>query len=323
MKTGFVQWLVLVLATTGYGQINLVPNPGFENYTQCPVSINQPITTTNWSSYGGTSDYYNSCASSNFCGVSVPFNMGGSQTAASGNAYCGFVAYMNPAVIGASNIREYIGTQLIAPLVVGKKYYVSFKVSLAEGSCFDFNIACNKLGVRFITYTMPYLSAPQVPNSAHVFTNSIISDTANWVKVQGSFIADSAYNQILCGNFFKDVATSTLSMASPAKQAYYYIDDVVVSTDSLTEVTGMPEITNDLSMAILPNPASDYITLKLPDLSESGATFHFHTVMGQHIRSGTFSGDTTLRITDIPDGIYIVQVVANQRRYYCRLLVRH
>lgn len=322
MKTKYALAVVMFLVAVCKGQINLVPNPGFENYVQCPVSINQSITTTSWSSYGGTSDYYNSCANANFCGVSVPFNMGGIQNAASGNAYCGFIAYMNPSVLGTGNVREYIGTQLISPLVVGKKYYVSFKVSLAEGSCFDFNIACNKLGVRFITYNLPYLSLPAVPNAAHVFTNTIISDTSNWVKVQGSFIADSAYNRILCGNFFNDINTSTLSIGSPAKQAYYYIDDVVVSTDSLSEITGLEETQTEVAEVISPNPATDYITIKIPDQALY-AKFTMYDAMGKQVLSVLLSDKTTINTEGIQNGLYVAQIVTNKRTSYYRVLVRH
>ena len=89
--------------------------------------------------------------------------------AATGNAYCGLVTFVDPS--NGVNIREYIGAQLASPLVIGTKYYVSFKTCLSEGDCdgstgtaFDFNIATNKIGVKFITYNFPFFSAPPVFN---------------------------------------------------------------------------------------------------------------------------------------------------------------
>lgn len=65
-----------------------------------------------------------------------------------------------------------------------------------------------------------------------VYTNDIIKDTANWVKIEGSFVAKGTETHITIGNFFPNSAVDTSSAncwpgGSP-QYSYYLIDDVSV-----------------------------------------------------------------------------------------------
>lgn len=211
---------------------NLVPNPSFEDYTQCPNNIAQFNRVENWSVYRNNPDYFNSCDSTDH--ASVPYNELGYQSPISGQAYAGFIAF---SLSGnqTTSFREYIGAQLNIPLSTGTQYYVSFKVSptISNSPTIGSNkYVNNNLGVLFRMTSTTQLS---IPNFAHVYSNSIISDTTAWVTISGSFIADSAYKYIVIGNFFDDSQTSFLLLNSSGSYplSYYYIDDVCVSTDSL------------------------------------------------------------------------------------------
>ena len=120
--------IMISFSHIAFSQINLIQNPGFEIFSQCPTNADQVNYATGWDNYGESPDYFNSCSFSEF---SVPYNWGGYQPAASGNAYCALVT-IDPC---CPNIREFIGSQLTAPLSVGTKYFVSFKVclSIADG----------------------------------------------------------------------------------------------------------------------------------------------------------------------------------------------
>jgi hypothetical protein len=108
-----------------------------------------------------------------------------------------------------------------------KKYYVSFRTCSGDtGFVVGYNT--NKLGVNFSTISFTNYA---VKNIAKIYKNSIITDTLNWVKFFGSFTADSAYKHIMIGNFFDDGNTNIVQQAS-GTFAYYYIDDVCLSTDS-------------------------------------------------------------------------------------------
>src|ERR1043166_7746227 len=72
---------------------NLVPNPGFENYSACPSSASQICSAAPWfqPTTDGTSDFFHTCALPNIPAVfaGVPDNLYGSQVPHSGQGYAG------------------------------------------------------------------------------------------------------------------------------------------------------------------------------------------------------------------------------------------
>jgi len=93
--------------------------------------------------------------------------------------------------------------------------------------------ATNKTGVLFSTVPYSYSNPPPRNNFAHIYTDSIITDTAGWTTISGTFVADSAYEYIIIGNFFDNSHTDTLLFDSLTFCVpYYYIDDVCVAIDS-------------------------------------------------------------------------------------------
>lgn len=212
-----------------YSQIciaqNLVPNPSFEDTVVCPDNYDECNYAVGWDSYRFSPDYFNSCNSNV---VAVPLNDFGFQYARSGNAYAGFVSFQRSVFY-----RESLGAQLAQPLTIGQQYYVSFYVSMAARNIVQVNIATNKIGIKFSSIPYSTNSPISIDNSANIFSNNVINDTINWIKVAGSFIADSSYKYLSIGNFFTDSATSYTLNDVNAEFAYYYVDDVCVSTDSI------------------------------------------------------------------------------------------
>ncbi|MEO5673182.1 MAG: hypothetical protein ABIQ74_00910 [Chitinophagales bacterium] len=103
---------------------NLLPNASFEDHTSCPTMAGQVDSVTHWFQVTESPDYFNSC--SPISSLSVPNNLFGYQLPVYGDAYCGMWCY-NP----SPNSREYIGTELDNPLVIGQQYFVSFNINLA------------------------------------------------------------------------------------------------------------------------------------------------------------------------------------------------
>lgn len=216
-----------------FGQ-NLVPNHSFEEYSQCPDTFSQFLYSNGWLSFRNSPDYYNSCSpSSNF---SVPNNWGGIQPASNGNSYCGIYTYH----LNAPNLREYVGIQLVSPLSVGKKYSISFDISLLD----SLNYATNNMGALFSTVfftdgdgTNP--ATTSLLNFSHIKENEMITDTISWFTISGDFIADSAYQFIAIGNFYDDASTQIVKVrnfSSPilgSDYAYYFVDNIVVQESGL------------------------------------------------------------------------------------------
>ncbi len=303
MKKAFT--LLLFLSSQFSFSQNLVPNWSFEDTVSCPTQYSEISKSVGWSDYDGSPDYFNSCSSL----MGVPANGVGFQYARTGSAYGGFITFAKY----ASNAREVMGIQLIESLAIGQKYFVSFYVSRAFSSSnqtiYYINAASNKIGARFSTvsyYDYSFVNRNPVPidNHAQVFTDSIITDTLNWVKISGSFVADSSYKYVCFGNFFTDSATKPLFLDTAAADAYYYIDDITVSTDSLM---ADKEILKNSSVDIFPNPTMNIINI----VNNSTDVFNLtvYSVLGKQIfKESINERETSIDLTNYSKGIYFLQI---------------
>ena len=221
---------------------NLVQNPSFERDFAFPtiftfnVNPGQEIIPGWRVPSRGTADFLNA-RNAPGSSVEVPFNSCfGSQSARTGKAYAGFFAYT------AGGTREYLENALLQPMLPGQRYLVSMNVNLADYS----NIAVDNLGMALRTsstaqFTSSNLSfTPQVVSADGVF----LTNKEGWVNISAVITADQAYTHLLIGNFKNNAATDTVRVADPSGglgggsfggcgipggEAYYLVDDVVVS----------------------------------------------------------------------------------------------
>ncbi len=295
---------------------NLVINPSFEQYDSCPDNSDCNLSdATGWSCYMSCVVYFNSCAPySPYNYNGVPYNAAGFQYPASGNAYAGEYFYYPHSVYN----RGYSEGKLITPLVIGTKYYVTFKVSLcAIDSIWGFNFAVNKEGALFATIPIncDSLLTPS-PSRVKVYTNTIITDTLNWTTIQGSFIADSVYKYIIIGNFFPDSATSKkMFFHNSDSAACYYIDDVCVSTDSIycAEWTGINDnihSQNSSCVTLFPNPFSIETTVSISCPQNSPYSIIIYNPLGQISRKidNIRCNSIIIRKDNLPNGIYFYRL---------------
>ncbi|MBK7886086.1 MAG: hypothetical protein IPJ86_01900 [Bacteroidetes bacterium] len=198
--------IVLYCSSPAWGQVNLVPNPSFEDTVVCPQFLDQMDACLGWSSYRNSPDYYNAC--SPVSGITTPNTSFGFQYANSGLAYVGVATYRKNNSPTGNNYREYIGSELTTQLQIGTKYYFSFFTVSAEKNPIGF--FSNNIGLRFFTNFYSLLNPAPLDNFAHIKLDSLLTDTVNWLKISGSFIADSNYNYISVGNFYDSQQTDTL-----------------------------------------------------------------------------------------------------------------
>lgn len=303
-----------------------MPNPSFELYNLCPDSAYQFNRLQNWFESRQSPDFFHACDSSisiNFLdSVSVPNNGFGFQYPHSGNGYAGFVSYSYPLFSNYEMFREYLSVRLINPLIIGQLYYVSFWVSLTSPrGPIAFKYAADNLGILCtmdsIAHTYQTLPLP-IGNFAHFASGAIITDTLNWTQIFGSFVADSAYNFITFGNFFNDSLTNYLLFDPTGHYhfAYYYIDDVCVSTDSLTcnTLTSIRE-ENGLQLTISPNPSTGIFTITHPGLT-SGEVEVFDQ-LGRKVTSMQIStSSTTIDLSAEPAGMYYLRLRDDKGRIH-------
>ncbi|MCA0430396.1 MAG: gliding motility-associated C-terminal domain-containing protein [Bacteroidetes bacterium] len=234
LSKGILLPLLLFFITTKAQIINnLVPNPSFEEYNNCPNNVGQlgQIYDCNlWYriDYWSTPDYYNSCATTS--SLSAPLNWAGNQIPSTGNAYIGFVPYSN-----GYQYRENIAIKLKEKLKKNKNYCITYYLSLAEVS----RICISNIGVIFRNDSIKNFYPIPTPYYANTFeipvfenpNSNLLKDTINWMKIQGTYISNGTELNIGIGNFQTDVNTNYQFIKpitnNPNKDfAYYYIDDV-------------------------------------------------------------------------------------------------
>lgn len=324
MKKLIVILLIALRGTITYSQ-NLVPNPSFEDTLGCPFNedISQSL---GWSSYGTSPELYHTCAQNIW---NVPNSYLGYQNAATGNAFAGIVVYQKS---GAVESREFLGRKLSQNLTIGQKYYTSFKVNLPKKDTSIQNtndglvFACNKLGVLFSTVSYSEFNLPPINNFSHTYTDSIITDTANWVLVTGSFIADSNYSDIIVGVFFDTNNIDTIRLFKPLFDvfAYYFIDDICVSSDSLTcsQTVSVNEMKIDLSpFNIKPNPVTNYFILNNNTLNNPYDISVYNTLGQKLLEENNITDNTkTFYLNQFNNGLLLINLKTKNQNFYYKLL---
>lgn len=300
-----------IFLSTGISAQNLVPNPSFEDTLHCPSHADNISDSFNWFSSRNSPDYFNPCANAITPYVGVPNNFPGHQTAQAGNAYPGLVTFVsNP----ANSYREFISCQLVQALNVGTKYFVSAYVS--RGDTIYYDCATNNMGFRFST--IPYYAAInplQIDNFSHINLTSIVTNKNSWTKIGDSFFADSAYQYIIIGNFYDDSNTDTIECPTLSNYvAYYYIDNVCVSSDSvLCSMQTGTSISNPLNNLtenyVFPNPVGDI--LKIRNLCRS-KSFRLINSLGINLLEGKLTDDLNLLdVSSLANGIFLLKIDNN------------
>ena len=304
----------------GMGQ-NLAPNPTFEDTLECPISLGDFGNVVSWSPYAQTADYFHTCNQDPFPSCGVPSNWYGFQYPRSGNAYYGMMTFA-----GSSDYREIIGAELLEPLIAGQKYYASLNVCAAN-EIIESGYGSNKLGFRFLNTSYSLIEPITIDNFAHIYSDTIVLDTLNWVRLFGSFVADSAYTHVAIGNFFDAANTDTINWSGWETQvAYYFIDDVCISTDSTlaqTFTTGIVENTPIRNLKIYPNPARRMATIEFKYIGHEKLEIFLFDSKGRLIQ--TIENLTTEKITidtsNLASGMYCIQLSSSERVYISEKLI--
>ncbi len=322
MKTFFLPLSFFLVAVLHFGLSaqNLVPNPSFEDTVSCPYDLTLIDYAQGWSSYRITPDYFNACCQNPMAGV--PRNEWGYQFPASGNAYIGIETW---AAGFGPNLMEIAGCQLSTPLVIGTKYYLSMKVCRTEKNI----IATNNIGISFST--VPYNQTDTVPinNTSAIKASSIITDTTNWVLVKGTFVADSAYDYVMVGNFYDDQHTDTVSIPTDTTnlgwllfEAIYYVDDVCVSLDSSTCFDwNVVETFSNSDFNIYPNPASNKIYFNNNTQNEFDCSLI--NMLGELVGTYPSISANSIDVSTIPEGIYLLQLKFRNQLIQKKQIILH
>lgn len=307
-----------MLFATAFTQ-NLVPNPSFEQFTTCPDNWAQIDRVDNWEGYKGSPDYFNSCGAVD--SFSTPQNFMGNQVPYSGNSYAGLILYEK----GGEALNEMIGAQLIQPLIIGVKYYVSLRVVLKYNNAFGICCGQDKIGVRFSNQSYSISNPPSTNNSAHIVSNTIISDTLNWIQIFGSFSADSSYSHITVGNFYNNINVSINDIVPANFSSYYFVDDICVSTDSSFCAnylyTGIDDVPIDNNISIYPNPATDHFTISSNIINEPYSLIIYNTI-GQELykEENVTTNNKKVNINNFNSNLLFIKIKTQNNSFTYKLL---
>ena len=228
-----------VLPILGNAQ-NLVKNPSFEDYLECPNALGTFGTQVkHWSTpTQGSTDYFNTCSKV----MSAPENFNGVQHPKSGKAYAGFYFF------APGDYREYIQVELTQTLQKDKKYQLEFYVSLAEGSDF----AVKDFGV-VLSYKQLDIDTKKELSKGRLFRtkgnrfqileihhSNFHEDKSVWLKINTSFTAKGFEKYLILGNLRDNKATRRVrtKRKETKKGAYYYMDKVsLISSGTKTQST--------------------------------------------------------------------------------------
>ncbi len=210
---------------------NLVRNPSFETYSNCPQRLgNFNDDVLSWSTPSkGSTDYFNGCSTA----MGTPKNFNGDQPADFGKGYAGLYVY------APEDYREYLQGELSRTLEPGRKYHISFYVSLAEQSDFavkEFGVIFSKDELSFTTKKelskgILYKNKENKYNTLEIGYDDFYSDTRDWILVHTDFVAKGWERFMTIGNFKKNTRTRLFKTKRSAKKgAYYYIDMVKVES---------------------------------------------------------------------------------------------
>lgn len=292
------------------GAQNLVPDPGFENYIDCPVTIMEfDAQLVHWEAWSHGPEYFNAC-NNELTGIAgVPYNLYGFQHALEGNAYAGILTFD----LEQNNRREFIAVPLSDPLVPGNAYYVSAYLSKSDSGIFEnFHCAVNNFGFRF--FKDPFSYTPFLPytsdNDPDLLFDEVLEDSENWTHFGGWYTAAEAHNWLVLGNFMDDASTEFIPYGEPGKcWGYVYVDFVCVSSSESTCLVSPVSIEEQAKpqVEIFPNPFAKEFYLQGTSEFER---IEIYNLSGSLLEVVTLSpGQQTIPAEKFPAGMLVFRFV--------------
>jgi Secretion system C-terminal sorting domain len=237
--------LLVILPICAWGQVNLVKNPSLEQHTFCPNAWEEIRAAVNWSPIDTVSnppmctpEYCNICGTGS---PSIPYGGYYYQYPRTGSGMAQLQMFYDERISPPpfNYYRDYLQGRLYQPLIAGKQYCVTFYTVLEETS--DYAIA--SIGAYLDNGGIDNTdsigcASPQTSHIPQVENTTIISDTLNWTKIEGTFTATGSENFITIGNF-RDKAHTNYTMFSPwgnigSIASWYLIDDIsVIASDAV------------------------------------------------------------------------------------------
>jgi len=296
-------------------QLNLVPNPSFEENDGCPNTSGKIWLAVPWEKVGGNGviTYYHECCDAIACGV--PMNRYGATYPNSGQAYAHIGMIHANHHLSYHAEGNFLGTPLTDPLDEGKRYKVEFYLSLLDSARF----AGRNIGTHF-SIGKPSENINDLLDIIPQFRydGGFLTDKDGWMKIEGSFVAEGGENYLTIGNFDGYFNSDTLHLNEGGtfpdigywEVAHYFIDDVSVVED---RSTGNGEATIP-HFNVHPNPAQSSLFVELSLKDGEQAHLELFGITGNLLgRESLISGNNPVDISAYASGLYFFKVMVNSK----------
>jgi gliding motility-associated-like protein len=222
-RYSIIHTIICLFIKLGVSAQNLVPNPSFEEYWECPQhDSNFGSDVKDWYIAFNSPEYFHSC--SIIPDMGVPQNVPGYQSAINGNGYSG--GFWGIKI--ATPYTEQVGVKLTSMLEKGRKYCLRFYVSLSDSS----EYAIDRLGALFSSEA---LTGPFVSDTVSLYTPQIETPEGipfikkqEWEAVSGEICGTGSEEYLTIGNFHPNLNTHFYPAGDWGIDflgaAYYYVD---------------------------------------------------------------------------------------------------
>lgn len=312
-----------VTVALGVSAQNRVQNGDFETLSGPCIGISDYTgELASWSMVGCSAtppNYYHPCTADNgFPYFSAPDNIMGYQEAYSGVAYVGLTTYSWGDGFDPQN---FLTAHLTEPLYEGVEYCVSMRVSLADRSSFT----SGSLHCVFTPEPPTLCDGEDTllwPTMAQLILPLSAADTSSWIEITGSFIADGTYEYMAIGSLctYTNCDTTFLGWNGPPDihAAHYYVDDVVLNDCEV----GVGEL-NGEELTVYPNPASQQVSIKLPQRSLGGSLEVLNATGERILAMPAMRDKTDLNLKCFSSGVYFLRLVKDSVIDRRVLVVQH
>jgi hypothetical protein len=191
------------------------------------------------------------------------------------------------------------------PLQIGSTYVVEFHVSLAD----SMESYIDRIGAHLSTFPISGSGDGPLDYTPQVSADGFVSNTDDWTSISDTIVADEAYAYLTIGNFYDDMATSTLpnpiaSGGVSTYGAFYFIDDVRIEEVVPLSLNSLENLDMQLSSTLV----TDQLELILSN-EHLPSLLQIFNVSGQVVMERQVKDERSqLDLSELPQGMYILNV---------------
>lgn len=300
---------MLTLLEGSLAQSNLVPNGGFEEYTCIPENFGMLECAAGWRNpiFDGCQlpmtcpnpDYLHNLSTSI---ATLPSNIVADVNPFEGNAIAGFIGW------NTASMREYLSTELSQPLVVGGRYYLKFQMTngVVNDTESGAGWGVSNVGANVSTYLPVQDTELNIGILPHLYIDSIWYSEV-WEEVGFVFVADSSYEYLTIGNFFRDNQVDTAQFVSNTvttfHNSYYFIDDVsVVRLDTVNSIYEWEETVSNFRQT------TEQITMAFNENVKESVALLYDMAGRETVTANGNGSSLSLSIGHLPKGMYVLHL---------------